>query len=219
MRRFYQPIDMRSRQAMTAYLKAHFRYPTANHWNRSTSYACNLKIHSLGMETEIVKKLFDLIQTDEFYEPLNALKLEFGERHGFLWQAGMNGRSGGYLVLYQGEIEPSGYKSFCIACGQQNYKMVSENGATCGRCGKPSRRDYPKTHMRVATYPGRGTDDGEDFKEWSMYELRARVELVQDFDRLADAMVQEAIYQVKHFSVEEESFMVEKRRKVLVANE
>ena len=42
---FAQKIDMRNRKKMTEYLKNHFRYYTANSWNRSTSYACNLKIY------------------------------------------------------------------------------------------------------------------------------------------------------------------------------
>lgn len=35
-------------------------------------------------------------------------------------------------------------------------------------------------------YPNRGTDDDADFEEWEMYELRERVKLVQEFDKLAD---------------------------------
>ena len=61
MRRFYQPVDLRSRQEMAQYLTTHFRYPTLNSWNRSTSYACNLKITHLGLSPEVVDKLFDMI--------------------------------------------------------------------------------------------------------------------------------------------------------------
>jgi hypothetical protein len=50
MTEFYRPVDLRSRAAMTAYLKNHFRYHTMNSWNRSTSYACNLKVNRLGLE-------------------------------------------------------------------------------------------------------------------------------------------------------------------------
>ena len=47
MRIFSQRVDLRFRQEMTDYLRNHFRYYTANPWNLSTSYACNLKIHSI----------------------------------------------------------------------------------------------------------------------------------------------------------------------------
>lgn len=73
MRRFYQPVDLRSRQEMTQYLTTHFRYPTLNSWNRSTSYACNLKITHLGLSPEVVDKLFDMIQTQEFLMPWTSV--------------------------------------------------------------------------------------------------------------------------------------------------
>ena len=215
MRKFYHPVDKRSREAMTEYLSGHFRYNTMNSWNQSTSYAHNMKIHSLGLDRDITDKLYSLIQVEAFYESLNDLMHEFGEAHNYQWQAGMNGRSGGYLVLYQGQLEPSGYKSRCTRCGQQNYKSVAESGNICGRCHEPVRVDYPRTHMRVVTYPGRGTDEYEDFEDWSMYQLRERVEIVQEFGRLADAMVAEAVCLAKNYDVCEESYYVEKTRLAL----
>lgn len=50
MKRFFQPVDLRSRKAMIDYLEDHFRYFTMNSWNRSQSYACNLKIYKLGLD-------------------------------------------------------------------------------------------------------------------------------------------------------------------------
>ena len=60
MRRFYQSVDLRSRSQMTDFLTKHFRYPTMNSWNNAVSYACNLKIHSLGLCDEVYEKLYDL---------------------------------------------------------------------------------------------------------------------------------------------------------------
>ena len=216
MRSFFQPVDKRSRAAMTEYLAGHFRYNTMNSWNLSTSYAHCLKIHRLGLEADIMNKLFELIMVPEFFDPLNDLMREFGEEHDYRWQAGMNGRSGGYLVLYQGRLEPSGYKSYCSRCGQQNYKSVAESGNICGCCREPARRDYPKPHMRVVTYPGRGADQHEDFEDWALGDLRDRVSLVQSFDKLADAIVREAVWIAQNYDVREESYTVTKTRPVLV---
>jgi ribosomal protein L37E len=216
MRKFFQTIDKRSREAMAGYLTGHFRYNTMNSWNRSTSYAHNLKIYNLGLEKDIADKLYSMIQVSGFYEPLNDLIRDFGADHGHRWQAGMNGRNSGYLVLYQGQPEPSGYKSYCTRCGQRNYKSVSENGNVCGVCHEPARRDYPHTHMSVVSYPCRGTDEGEGFEDWPMYELRERVELIQEFDRLADAMVAEALWLAKNHDIREESYIIQKTRPVLV---
>lgn len=129
---------------------------------------------------------------------------------------GFNGRSGGYLVLYQGETKYSDYKSYCTACGQKNFKSVAESGNICGRCKSPIRVDYIKPPMQINTFPGRGTDDGEDFADWDLYELKERVKLVQEFDALADSIVQHAIEYARNYVVEEEEILIPKTQKVLV---
>ncbi|MDE6837618.1 MAG: hypothetical protein K2P33_04400 [Acutalibacter sp.] len=216
MKTFYRPVNCRSRKDMTEYLREHFRYPTMSSWNDSTSYACNLKIYQLGLDSDTVDKLFELIQTDDFFQERSLLIQDFGSAHDYLWQAGMNGRSGGYLVLYQGERIPSGYKSYCTNCGQKSYRSVQETGNVCGVCRKPARVDFPGTHMQVTTFPGRGTDCDADFEDWSMYDLRNRVRLVQEFDRLADDMVQEAVFYAQNYAVQDEEYQVTQTRKALV---
>lgn len=125
---FSVSVDKRSRKAMEAYLSGHFRYYTMNSWNRSTSYACNMKLYRLGLEEETLNTLYDMIQVSEFYDKLSILIQDFNMAHDYQWQAGWNGRSGGYLVLYQGEKTPSKYRSFCRKCGQKNFKSVAETG-------------------------------------------------------------------------------------------
>ena len=49
-----------------------------------------------------------------------------------------------------------------------------------------------------------------------MYDLRSRVRLVQDFDRLADNMVQKAVFFAQNYAVQEEEYQVTRTRKVLV---
>lgn len=212
---FYDSIDKRSRKSMVEYLQKHFRYHTMNSWNNSTSYACNLKIYNLGLKRKVTDKLYDLIQTKEFYNPINTLIYDFNAAHNYQWQAGFNGRSGGYLVLYQGERKPSGYKSYCSECGQKNYKSVSEDDNICGWCGEPARNDFTATHMNIHTFPGRDTDQGEDFEDWDMDSLRRRVKLVQEFDLLADSIVAEAVYMAENYEVEEKTFYVPQTRKVM----
>lgn len=216
MKKFYEPIDLRSRADMTAFLTNHFRYPTMNSWNQATSYACNLKADRLGLSAGIVDKILDMLLTDEFQDAMQELRYRFGEDHGFLWQAAMNGRSGGYLVLYQGCKTPSKYKSYCRYCGQRNYTGVAETGDVCGRCVEHGRVDYASPPFEIGAYPGRGTNDCEDFEDWSLVQLRERVRLVQEFDRLADSMVSEALELARTCTVEEEEYLVPKTRKVLV---
>ncbi len=217
MIKFFTSVDMRSRKAMTQFLKNHFRYYTMNSWNRSQSYACNLKIYNLGLDKEITDKLYDMIQTEEFFYSLNDLMDEFNAEHNYRWQVGMNGRSGGYLVLYQGELKPSEFRSYCTSCGQRNYCSIQETGNICGKCGKSARVDYIEPPMQTVVFPGRGTDDGEDYEDWGMEELKERVRLVQDLDRLADTMVLQAVNLAKNYDVEDEEYYIPQTRKVLVA--
>ncbi len=215
-RPFSRSVDRRSRREMVGYLGKHFRYNTMNSWNHSTSYANDMKIHHLGLPGHIADKLNDLVQTQGFYDQLNELIQDFNESHDYLWQAGWNGRSGGYLVLYQGGQRPSGYRSYCAACGQRNYKSIGENGTRCGRCGEESRVDYVVPPTEIFSYPGRATDMGEDYEDWTIEELRQRTELVQDFDRLADDIVTEALRIAETCSVEERTVYVPQKKLVMV---
>lgn len=217
MRKFSESVDLRSRQEMTDFLRNHFRYNTMNSWNQATSYACNLKIHRLGLESEIESKLYDMLGTQEFYcFRQEALDL-FSEMHDYQWQAAFNGRSGGYLVLYQGELRPSGHLSYCTCCGQHNFRSVKDTGNACGACGKPSRVDFSTPPKQSVTFPGRGTDMDEDYEEWSLQELRNRVKLVQELDSLADDLVSQAIRLAREYDVVEEEYYVPQTRRVLVA--
>ena len=212
---FSRRVDKRSREEMTAYLANHFRYNTMNGWNGRTSYACNMKLYNLGLEREVENKLWELIDVPEFYDRLNELVEDFGRRHSYLWQAGWNGRSSGYLVLYQGGTEPSGYRSFCARCGQKNYTSIAETGRRCGVCNKEARIDFSKPPMRIFSYPGRGVDMDEDFEDWSLYELQQRTELVQEFDQLADDIAAEAVYIAQNHSVKERIVYIPTTERVL----
>ena len=55
----------------------------------------------------------------------------------------------------------------------------------------------------------------EDFSDWTMDDLRERVVIVEDFDKLCDQIIQTAVYLSENFEIEEETYTVEKTRKVL----
>lgn len=203
---FYRPVNKRSKAAMRAFLTQHFRYFTGNSWNVSSSYACNMKLYHLGLPRELEDKLWDMLEVEEFYDPINQLRRQFAEEHDYQWQAAFNGRSGGYLVLYQGGRKPTGHKSYCTCCGQRNFTSVTETNNVCGRCGQHTRVDYTRPPMEVYAYPMRGVDSGEDYEDWSLSELRERTTLVQEFDRLADAIVSAGIKTAETHEVTEEIF-------------
>jgi len=214
---FYKQVNLKKRGEMIAFLKKHFRYDTMNSWNRSTSYANTIKLYKIEKPVDIDDDIWsEMLSITQWQNKLSDLLEDFGRAHNWQWQAGINGRSGGYVVLYQGGIKTSGYKSHCTHCGQRNYKEVLEGQTgVCGRCEAKARVNYSQTHMQVFTFPGRDVDMGEDFRDWGMEELRQRVRLVQEFDQLCDDISSEYIDTCKNYRISEEEIFVPETIKVL----
>lgn len=212
---FSKKVDKRSRKAMIEFLTEHFRYSTMNSWNCSSSYAHCVKYGNLNLTKEQSDKFFEMLSSDdnEFFDCYAEPLIEgFREETGYT--AGFNGRSGGYLVMYEGCYETLGYKSRCTHCYQNNYKTVEESGNICGRCGKPTRVNLEKPITVFQVYPGRSIDQDEDFEEWSLDSIRDRVKLVQRFDELCDDIRDELCYYLDHHEFVEEEYSVTKTHKV-----
>ena len=211
---FKKEINIENREEMIQFLRNHFRYFTANRWNKMTSYANNMKIHNLDIASETKDKLYDLLDVEEVYDRFSNLVEDFAVNHSYEWQVGWNGRSSGYLVLYSGSRKKLYYKSRCKSCGQLNYKSVAESGCKCGRCGKQTRENLvrPIYQPYVAW---KSIDQDEGFEDWETTELQERVRTVMDFDQLCDDIIAEAVYLAEEYKVEEEIYYIEKTRKVL----
>lgn len=188
-----------------------------NSWNRSTSYANCIKLHQFDKPDNINSDTWwEMLWITEWQEKLSDLLEDFSRKYNWQWQAGVNGRSSGYVVLYRGGIKPSGHKSYCTHCGQKNYQAVLEGEVgICGRCDAKARVNFKQTAMQVFTWPGKEVDMYEDFEDWTLSELRERVELVQDFDRLCETIVSEYIDICKNYRITEEEILVPKTIKVL----
>ena len=77
------------------------KYYTMNSWNLSTAPAYNLKIYNV-IDNNLRDKVYEMLECEDFYFEINDLIHNFDIKHNHKWQAGFNGRSGGYLVLYTG---------------------------------------------------------------------------------------------------------------------
>lgn len=83
------------------YLDKHFKYWTINPWNRSESFAFNIKVYNI-IPKDLQNKAYDLLSVDDpaFWEyvktEIDGILKEFcGEDY----TSFINGRSGGYLIL------------------------------------------------------------------------------------------------------------------------
>lgn len=90
---FWKAVDTRSRWKMQKFLAEHFRYDTMSSWNRSTSYACNMKIYNLDVPAEVKDKLYEMLDCHDVYDRIQELIDDFNAEHDFRWQAAFNGRS------------------------------------------------------------------------------------------------------------------------------
>ena len=90
-------------------------------------------------------------------------------------------------------------------------------GNRCGRCGKDSRVNFMVEPSTLNVF-GKAIDQGEEFdpEEWTMENLRDRVDLVCDFDRTVDELRSIFIGLTETYCVKEEVIMVPKTVKTLV---
>ncbi len=118
----------RTLAAMRAYLRDHPRYRTMNSWNLSKSYSRCIKLDEITFPDKTTESTaYDMIGADTGWWYDSGIKgeiREFARRWNYAYQLGTNGRSGGYLVIYQGGRKPTGHKSYCTECGQRNFALV-----------------------------------------------------------------------------------------------
>lgn len=204
----------RSRKEMIAFLANHQRYDTMSSWNRGTSFSRNIKLHRIQFpDSNIRNRAWDLLDVEEAFEEFDDTIAEFSARHDYLYQIHCNGRSGGYLVLYNGGRKDTGYKSYCPACGQRNYRVAEEGTDVCGVCKHP-RRNY--THPVMTPYTTCETigEPSGDYDDWDTCSLKSLVDLVWDFDRTVEAAIRRFIDFAIHNEAAEETIMVPRTVKV-----
>jgi len=205
----------RSKKEMIEFLKSHFRYHTMNSWNRATSYARTIKIYSLGLDHETEQRCFEMLEISEAFHGFSAVLDDFALRHGYQWQIGQNGRSGGYLVLYQGGKKDAGYKSRCDTCFRLTWYETRQRCHAEGCGGMLEVLKEPV--WQSFTCPGRGVDDDADYESMSYGELCSRVALIRDFDRTCESAVQAFLDYAMHHKVTEQEILVPKTVKVAVS--
>lgn len=119
---FYKTgVDITNDKQMFNFLKDHFRYATMNSWNGVYSIANNVKVYKLGLSGDHWTAL-NLLNNGE-YDTLNWMIKDWERDHPG-YTVGFNGRSGGYLVLYNadnyGDVLP------CSITDNDDYSQYKE---------------------------------------------------------------------------------------------
>ena len=135
---YVKGIDITNDKQMFNFLKDHYTYYTMNSWNGLQSIANNVKIYNLNLSGNCWNAL-TFLQNDDYFTV--NLMIEDWEAEHKGYSVGFNGRSGGYLVLYNdkgnGTVLPDevaynddyeGYKEMCReyfgSVKDARYKLV-----------------------------------------------------------------------------------------------
>lgn len=175
---FYKEIDKNNKDQMIDYLVNHFRYYTMNSWNQAKSYANNVKIYNLDL-TDSERDKFMEIYNDEDLSPaitdiISTHINEFQTKTGY--SAGLNGRSYGYMVLYDTKLD------------LQTRQIIVTPGQSI---------DTPLTREDIESYEENYSE--EDVMSW----LRDRTTLVQQFDMMCDDILTDIKNLMDEYDIEE----------------
>jgi len=176
-----------SREEMIEFLSKHFRYDTMSSWNKVTSYARNVKIHNLDLTREQKNRAYEIIQADGAYDEINSILRGFDVANDYRYQIGFNGRSGGYLVLYQGGKNDPAYKTRCDTCGKLTWYETEQPCKMSGCDGTLTLLKSPV--FQVFTQPGKGMDMEQYFENWDDDSLKSRYSLVKEFGAAVDGCI------------------------------
>lgn len=90
-------VDITKDKSMFNFIAEHPTYFTGNSWNRTRSIAHNVKLYNLGLDGDWCRALAHLESGE--YDTINFM-IQDWEREHTGYTVGFNGRSSGYLVLY-----------------------------------------------------------------------------------------------------------------------
>jgi hypothetical protein len=118
---FYKTgVDITNDKQMFNFLKNHFEYHTMNSWNRGSSIANKVKLHSLNLSGDWCTALA-LLENGE-YDTINWMIQDWCREHNG-YEVYFNGRSGGYLVLKEDDTSCGALPSFITECDDyEEYK-------------------------------------------------------------------------------------------------
>ena len=155
---YYKDVNYKSNKAMYEFLVNHFTYDTMNSWNRLKSIANNVKLYNLpGID---VQEALEALERDDYFSINETIRDWEADHPGY--KVGFNGRSGGYLVLYNNYNNEHCFKSDMWYVGDYvSYEAWKEDV----KRGYGTLKDYQPN-------------------------LIEEVKIVQEFDKLCDDLIE-----------------------------
>ena len=157
---FYKKVNKNNTKEMFNFINNHFTYYTMNSWNKLESIANNVKLYNLNLGGNWCNALDELFsgECSSLVDEINY-QIERWEKDHPGYSLGFNGRSSGYLVMYNKEKD-----------GRVNMRTILPRILL--------QQDYENFKEDCKYYYG-GVKYYKD-------ELKEYTELIQDFDKLCD---------------------------------
>jgi hypothetical protein len=175
---FYQTgVDITKDKSMFNFIAQHPTYFTMNCWNGTRSIAHNVKLYNLGLEGDWTRALAHL--ESGAYDEIHWMIEDWEFDHPG-YKVGFNGRSNGYLVLYDKENKSTISEDFDYET-YEDYKadMRDYYGSV-----KANRKDLVQFVRLVQDFDRLCDDIREFVNELSQisYELEEMFKIVEEFN-------------------------------------
>ena len=158
-------VDICSAKSMFEFISGHFKYDTMNSWNRLKSVANKVKLYDLGLDGDwgtALNFMFDEDDCGGLQNEIFCMINEWEKLHPG-YTLGFNGRSDGYLVMYNKEKD-----------NRVNFRSVLPEWLE-GYNDYESWKEYAVEYFSYNV---------KDF----IPGLREYTELIRSFDRLCDEL-------------------------------
>ena len=157
-------ININNIKQMFEFINGHFTYDTLNSWNRLESIANNVKLYNLHLDGDWSNAMGYLFDEDDIggLQYQISKKIRSWENIHPGYSLGFNGRSGGYLVIYNMDRE-----------GRVNFRSILPESIS----GYDSYEDWKES---VKEY-------GENVSDYKSI-LQETTRVIQDFDKLCDTL-------------------------------
>lgn len=185
---FYKTgVDICSAKSMFNFINGHFRYWTMNSWNRLQSIANNVKLYNLGLDGDwcvASDYLWDENDIGDLQAEISSRIYDWEHDHPG-YSLGFNGRSDGYLVMYNKDRE-----------GRVNFVSILPEWLE----GFDTYEDWKEYVLEYYAYAVKDM----------VPSLREYVAVIRDFDKLCDDLrdlVNE--YSKMDYEADKRAFMAE----------
>lgn len=179
-------VDICSAKSMFNFINEHYQYYTLNSWNNLKSIANNVKLYNLKLDGDwgtACSYLFDEYDIGNLQEEISDMIRDWEDEHPG-YGLGFNGRSGGYLVIYNHDKKN----------GTVNFRSILPEWLT-GFDTYEEWKDY------ILDYYAYSVKD-------MIPELREYTKLIRDFDKLCDDL-RDLVNEYSKLDYEAEKFAAE----------